>query len=208
MSESTKKKILNAALNIFAEHGFSGARMQQIANEANINKAMLHYYFHSKSLLFEEIFKTCLEKINTLYLNCFSKNISFEKKIEDLAEAYLVYLQNNPKEAQLIINGIAKNPGYFRKHIVSVFDDEKFFELKSLMSSEFADGNIKHVSPYHLLILMLPMAIYPVIASNFLGDIIDKKSLGYAKLVQLQKEHMTKITRMVVLTGSKAKELI
>ncbi len=198
MSESTKKRILNAALNVFAEHGFSGARMQQIANEANINKAMLHYYFHSKSLLFEEIFKTCLGKINMLYLDCFNKDISFDNKIEDLAEAYLGYLQNNPKEAQLIINGIAKNPGYFRKHIVSVFDDEKFFELKSSINSEFAGGNIKDISPYHLLILMLPMAMYPVVISSFLGNLLDTNSPCFVKLTQAQKAHMIRVTNLVV----------
>ena len=198
MSESTKKRILNAALNIFAEHGFSGARMQQIADEANINKAMLHYYFHSKTLLFEEIFKMCLEKINRLYLNCFNRNTSFDNKIEDLAEAYLGYLQNHPKEAQLIINGIAKNPGYFRKHIVSVFDDEKFFELKSSINFEFAGGNIKDISPYHLLILMLPMAMYPVIASSFLGNLLDRNSPCFVKLIQVQKAHMIRVTNLVV----------
>ncbi len=202
MSESTKKRILNAALNIFAEHGFSGARMQQIADEADINKAMLHYYFHSKTLLFEEIFKMCLGKINRLYLNCFRKKTPFEKKIEDLAEAYLRYLQNNPKEAQLIINGIAKNPGYFRKHIVTVFEDEKFFELKSSINSEFAGGNIKDISPYHLLILMLPMAMYPVITSSFLGDILDKNSPCFTQLIQAQKNHMINVTHLVVSSES------
>ena len=202
MSENTKKRILNAALNIFAEHGFSGARMQQIADEANINKAMLHYYFHGKTLLFEAIFKRCLGKINRLYVNCFGKNTSFEKKIEDLAEAYLGYLQNNPKEAQLIINGIAKNPGLFRKHIVSVFEDDKFFELRSLIHSEFAEGNIKNISPYHLLILMLPMAMYPVITSSFLGDILDTDSPCFTKLIQAQKAHMIGVTNLIVSSES------
>ena len=58
MSELTEpeKKILDAAKKVFELHGYAGARMQQIADEAEISKASLHYYFRSKENLFERIF--------------------------------------------------------------------------------------------------------------------------------------------------------
>jgi AcrR family transcriptional regulator len=53
---TTEQKILEAARKIFLAKGLDGARMQDIADEAGINKAMLHYYFRSKDKLFEKIF--------------------------------------------------------------------------------------------------------------------------------------------------------
>src|SRR3954463_13057426 len=53
---STEEKILNAAKKVFLTKGMDGARMQDIADEAGINKALLHYYFRSKEKLFETIF--------------------------------------------------------------------------------------------------------------------------------------------------------
>ena len=53
---STEEKIIKAAEKIFLEEGYAGARMQQIANEAQINKAMVHYYFKSKEKLMERVF--------------------------------------------------------------------------------------------------------------------------------------------------------
>ena len=53
---STEEKILNAAKKVFLTKGMDGARMQDIADEAGINKALLHYYFRSKDKLFEQIF--------------------------------------------------------------------------------------------------------------------------------------------------------
>ena len=41
--QSTEQRILVAAKKIFVKQGMTGARMQHIANEAGINKAMLHY---------------------------------------------------------------------------------------------------------------------------------------------------------------------
>jgi len=53
---NTEQNILNAAKHVFQRKGLDGTRMQEIANEAGINKALLHYYFRSKQLLFEAVF--------------------------------------------------------------------------------------------------------------------------------------------------------
>ena len=55
--ENTESQILNAAKNVFQRKGMDGSRMQEIADEAGINKAMLHYYYRSKQMLFEAVFK-------------------------------------------------------------------------------------------------------------------------------------------------------
>ena len=52
----TEENILKAATSIFHKKGMAGARMQEIADEAKINKAMLHYYFRNKQQLFEAVF--------------------------------------------------------------------------------------------------------------------------------------------------------
>ncbi|MGM0377463.1 MAG: TetR/AcrR family transcriptional regulator [Bacteroidota bacterium] len=52
----TEEQILKAARRLFENKGFYGARMQEIADEAGINKSLLHYYFRSKEGLFDQIF--------------------------------------------------------------------------------------------------------------------------------------------------------
>ncbi len=52
----TERQIFDAALQVFARKGKDGARMQAIADRADINKAMLHYYFRSKDKLYEQVF--------------------------------------------------------------------------------------------------------------------------------------------------------
>ena len=59
--DSTEDKILEAAKNVFVTKGMEGARMQEIADEAGINKALLHYYFRSKERLFEAIFSEVIQ---------------------------------------------------------------------------------------------------------------------------------------------------
>ena len=59
--KSAEEKILEAARQVFENKGMSGARMQEIAEVAKINKSLLHYYYRSKQKLFEAVFKTAFE---------------------------------------------------------------------------------------------------------------------------------------------------
>ena len=58
---NTEVRIKEAAKIVFIKKGMSGARMQEIADEAGINKAMLHYYYRSKEKLFQTTFKEILD---------------------------------------------------------------------------------------------------------------------------------------------------
>ncbi|MES1226372.1 MAG: helix-turn-helix domain-containing protein, partial [Bacteroidota bacterium] len=60
---TTEDKILEAARKVFIKKGMAGARMQEIADEAGINKAMLHYYFRNKEMLFDVIFRQAAQKL-------------------------------------------------------------------------------------------------------------------------------------------------
>ena len=60
---STEQKILRAAEQVFMRAGYDGSRMQEIADEAGINKAMLHYCFKNKQLLFEAVFMNAFSQL-------------------------------------------------------------------------------------------------------------------------------------------------
>jgi AcrR family transcriptional regulator len=61
--KQTEDKIFNAATLVFEEKGMDGARMQDIADKAGINKALLHYYFRTKDRLFEVVFQKLYLKV-------------------------------------------------------------------------------------------------------------------------------------------------
>src|SRR3712207_2537327 len=102
--QNTEQRILQAAKTVFMHRGMAGARMQDIADEAGINKAMLHYYFRSKEKLFEVIFREAigkfLPKINaTIALDC-----SLFEKIHIFCREYITVLMENPYIPLFIIN--------------------------------------------------------------------------------------------------------
>lgn len=59
-------KILDAAQEVFAEKGFDGARVDEIAKRAGVNKALLYYYFENKQMLLEELVKNNIREFKAL----------------------------------------------------------------------------------------------------------------------------------------------
>jgi len=53
--QNSRKNILLSAKKVFASKGFAGARMEMIAEEAGVNKAMIHYYFQNKENLYQSV---------------------------------------------------------------------------------------------------------------------------------------------------------
>ena len=77
----TEQHILDAAKKVFIKRGFSGTRTQEIADEAGINKSLLHYYFRSKDKLFKAIFQEALGEIEREILTILDSDLELFEKI-------------------------------------------------------------------------------------------------------------------------------
>lgn len=64
-SAETRGRILEAALNEFAAHGLAGARTEQIAAAAGVNKALIYYYFESKEKLYAAALESVADRVVT-----------------------------------------------------------------------------------------------------------------------------------------------
>src|SRR6202140_2499165 len=62
---TTARRIVATAEHIFAEQGLAGARMDEIARAAKVNKALLYYYFRSKKELHRFVLETLLSQLST-----------------------------------------------------------------------------------------------------------------------------------------------
>jgi AcrR family transcriptional regulator len=83
INQETRIKVLLSAKNEFAAHGFAGARMDAIAKNASVNKAMLHYYFNSKETLYVEVIRYIVgDNVKFDFsFNEFGENLSASQKL-------------------------------------------------------------------------------------------------------------------------------
>ncbi len=162
--QSTEEKILAAARKAFLSKGLAGARMQDIADEAGINKALLHYYFRSKEKLFEMIFMEAAQKLFPKINFIFESNMPLFEKIEHFADEYISVMVENPYLPLFVLNEINQNPVSFFKKLNEKFgfpDPKLFLEQ---IEKEIKKGNIKRINPVQLFMNMLSLCIFPFMA--------------------------------------------
>lgn len=163
-NKGAEQKILAAARKVFTRKGMAGARMQEIADEAGINKALLHYYFRDKDKLFEAIFmdeaQKFFPKINAIFE---SDNPLFEK-IEKFVNEYIDEMQENPYLPWFVLNEINRDPEQFMSKMLGDGNRPKPAKFLEQIEKDIRKGTIKRIQPVHLLMNLLSMTIFPFVA--------------------------------------------
>ena len=162
-NDDTQERILAASKKIFLTKGMSGARMQDIADEAGINKALLHYYFRNKEQLFETIFKEASAQFFPKIAGIIESNLPLFEKIEVFCKEYIDMVIQNPYMPLFVLNEINKDPKRLKYRIWK--EKESPFEKFAIhVEKEIKAKRIKPVNPGHLFINMLSMCIFPFLS--------------------------------------------
>jgi len=193
--KSAEQKILDAARNVFISKGMYGARMQDIADEAGINKALLHYYFKNKEMLFEEIFMEAAAQLFPRLNQIFSSDEALFVKIEQFCDEYITVMSANPYLPLFVLNEINQDPIYFMKKIWK--GDQKPDPTKFLkqIETEVKKGKIKPISPVQLLMNLVSMTIFP-----FVGKPMFQMNMGLDEMQyrQIMEERKKEIPRFII----------
>jgi TetR/AcrR family transcriptional regulator len=139
--QTTEEKILNSATAIFVREGYSGARMQAIADHAGINKALLHYYFRSKENLFERIFRDKYQMFLPKLQGLLDENLSFIAMIDRVVDTYIDMMTANPYLPALMISTLSHHPEFIEKIPRTVP-----IELVQRFENEAKAGRIKPIN--------------------------------------------------------------
>ncbi len=161
---STEEKILEAAKEVFMKYGLYGARMQDIADKAGINKALLHYYFRNKEKLFDKIFEGALSKFFE-QLDVFSNNTLPLKKrifiyIDNIVDFYAEY----PQMSLFIIKEIGNNPEVLKQKITAV-KKNKSIGLVKVLEEAMKTEQIKKFDTTLFMINIQSLCSFPFLAS-------------------------------------------
>lgn len=88
----TRDAILNAAEDLFSKHGFYGVTIREVAREAGVDTALVHYYFGAKKELFDSVFNRRAEVWNAervAAINRYAEEFQGHLTLEGLFEAFL-----------------------------------------------------------------------------------------------------------------------
>lgn len=184
MPENTEQLILQAAKDTFLQKGYAGARMQEIADAAGINKAMLHYYYRKKDKLFLVVFDAAVQELVTGLSGAIQEEGTVMEKIEKAVRVYISKLQENPQLPLFIIHEISQNRLEFLTHFKSKLNGlPKFQQFFLQVMQEQAAGTIRAIPPMHLLLNVVSMSVFPFIVKPVFSNLMGIPESQYEGLI-------------------------
>ncbi|MEZ4840591.1 MAG: TetR/AcrR family transcriptional regulator [Flavobacteriaceae bacterium] len=185
-NENTEQQILSAAKCVFQQKGMDGARMQEIADEAGINKALLHYYYRSKQLLFEAVFKAAFLSLIPQLSKILDNDLPLEEKIRTFAANYIQFVAEHPYLPNFIIQEINKNPQFIRK-ILDNKDFPSIEKFKAQVKMEIEKGTIKAIKAEQLFINLMALNVFPFIAAPLIKGVLKMDDKTFKQMMEDRK---------------------
>ena len=184
---NTEQKIKKAARVVFHDKGFVGARTRDIAEAANINLALLNYYFRSKEKLFQIIMVETLAEFNQAMGEVFNdESTTLEKKIQLVSEKYIDIIIAEPEIPIFIMTEI-------RSHGAEILEK---LPANSILQSSFIkqyrqavkDKTISEQNPLHFLMNLTGLITFPFINSPILKKVGNLSDKQFDKLMKERKK--------------------
>lgn len=194
LPDSTEQKIFDAAHEIFTQKGMDGTKMQEIADLAGINKALLHYYYRTKEKLFEAVAKAVIGTAVPVIRQLFEGEQPLQEKIRYFVDFYISLISRNPFIPLFIISEINKHPDQFFEAMFpqEMTRPEVFFKQVQI---EIAEGRIRPVSPKHLIVNIISLCVFPFVGKPMMRLVL---GMGTGEMRVFMEERKAEVTSFVL----------
>ncbi|XVJ66357.1 MAG: TetR/AcrR family transcriptional regulator [Lacibacter sp.] len=194
IKSSAEERILAAATKIFVTKGLAGARARNIATEANVNPAMLYYYYSSKENLFSLVFENALEKLfpPADYLKL--DDLDIFSKIKMLCDELIEIQIANPYLSIFIFDEIEKDTSRLKIEIW-LQQKEKIKLFIREIQRNINNKTIRKIEPVLLFMNIFSLCIFPMVARPLLAQLFDVNDSYMTDYMQRRK---TAVKNMII----------
>jgi TetR/AcrR family transcriptional regulator len=191
-TKPTEEAILDAAMKVFTRRGYAAARTAEIAREAGINRALLHYYYRDKETIFNLIFETRFHEFFSGVFIIFQSDVDLESKIHELINHEINTFSKHPHLAQFVIGEIAQYPErlveYGKKLNLNPQVAIQTFEKQVRAAVEA--GRIRKIEWRQLLMNIMSLCIYPFVARPIIRTLMEVDEATFSEMMQVRKTEL------------------
>ena len=161
--EESRAAILRAAAQEFAEHGIAGARTDAIAHAANVNKALLYYYFRDKETLYGAVLDNAFSGMKENIFLVLDGDLPPREKIMAYVGAYFDFIASNqiyPKLMQREMMRAREGDSVHLSRLVKTYFQPIYRRVGELLHKGIAEGEFRKVDPAHFIPSMVAMIVF------------------------------------------------
>lgn len=182
--KGTEQIIKDTAKNIFFAEGRLHATTQDIADAAGVNRSLVHYYFRSRDLLFQQVLQEANTDLKNVLDAIFTGQIIFKDKLKRLINVFIDETLAYPFRELFIITEINTRNDVEAEQIheshVKPFLEE--------IEREMEKGNLHKCSPKQFLMSLFSLMAYPVLAGTLNKAFLKLKDAEYLKMMKQRKQ--------------------
>lgn len=199
---ATEERILQAARAVFLRRGTAGARMQEIAAEAGVNQALLHYYFRTKERLSAAVFQQVASRIFPALVQTLGAEISLDEKIDRLIEIYLDNLSQNLFVPGYLISELHHRPERVQQLLSGALGADPRTLMPALLrnlerqiNERVRDGTMRPIKPQQFVINLISLCIFPFAARPMLSIVFDMDDAAFMRFIEQRKKELPEFFR-------------
>jgi len=178
----TEKLIKEKAKILFFQKGFLNATTQEIADEAGVNRALIHYYFRSRELMLEALLDETLQEKRDRVRSVLTSDLPFREKIANYIDTIVDYGLKYPYLDNFIISETARRP-----EKVKLFCAKDRFRssdlIRGALEQEIRKGIIAPISAEHFMVNLISLCNYPLLAKSVIQTIHGLTDTAYRKFL-------------------------
>jgi AcrR family transcriptional regulator len=193
----TEQRILDAAHVIFLRRGTAGARMQEIAKEADVNSALLHYYFRSKERLAEAVFQRAAMQLMPAVLRILGSDAELEAKVEQVVDVELKQLQTTPYLPGYILSELTHHPERARQLFSAMtgltpaeIGARVFKVLGAQINRRVKAGRMHPIAPEQFAINLLALCVFPFAARPMVMALAGLDQAGFNHFIERRRREL------------------
>ncbi len=192
IEKETDERIYEAARDIFHERGFDGARMQEIADRAGINKALLHYYYRSKDLLFEKVYQAAAKKLFPSIVMSLRGDDPLPLKVRQFVSGYIDTLRDNPYMPGFILHELNRNPERLKNFLPKMMEQMIGPFLREI-DTEIGSGRLPFKDARHFIVSMFSLCVFPFVARPMLQSVLGFDDQEFNQFLTERKDEIPKL---------------
>ena len=170
LNTETEQKIIASAEKLFYQKGKAGTSMQDIADDAGINRTLLNYYFRSKDQLFEAVFRNAMSHFVPNLAAMLHSDMTFRDYVSQMIETIIDTMLENPQIPIFVLQELSSNPDRMPEIIKEMGIDPEVAmnKMESEQRKEF--GSL--MDPRQVIINILSLCIFPFAARPVVTELL------------------------------------
>jgi len=198
LQTETEEKIIASAEKLFYQKGKSGTSMQDIADDAGINRTLLNYYYRSKDQLFEAVFRKALGSFVPSLAAMLQSDVSFEVYLPTMIETIIDVMIENPQIPIFVLQELSSNPERMPQIIKEMGVDPSM--VINRMAKEDQGMQAKGMDPRQVIMNLMSLCIFPFAARPVVTDILyDGDNDAYIDAMKERKKLIPQIIQQIMM---------